>query len=843
MGAYVPLPWAPAGLADEVMATVVQPAIDELARRGTPYRGLLYAGLALTAKGVKVVEFNARFGDPETQVVLDRLATPLAACCTRSAVGDLAAPRPAELASGCGGDRGDRRRGLSRRPGEGRRDHARELPAGTDGYLLHAGHRRGRRLVRPGGRVLNAVGSGPDLAAARAAPTRSGMVEFRGGWYRRDIAERAEARKGLDLPQRVSTLELFFDLVFVFTITQLTSFLARDVSVAAGRVLLVFGLLWWMYGGYAWLTNTRTPSRPRSGCCCWSDGRVPRHRAVDPARVRRGTAWRSASATWSSCACTAASTCASTGTSGGYCRSTSVRAAAVIAPGWPPRRVRGRWAAALAMQCSPPCSSGCGRFESQPAHFVERHGALMIVAFGESVADVGIGAEARRVTVGPRPVGDARAGAHRRAVVGVLRHRATTTGRGDRWPRRPRQPAPAGARRLLLRATSRCCSASAIPAGLKHAIGQPGATLTAGPAMALAGGVTLFLAGSVAFRTCSDRRRCRYRLAAAALAPGRLGGGGHAAGGRDRAAHGHRGGRAGRGARAPIPLKHDRQVHAARDGPGLVRGPQVRALVPGGDAGARGARAGGNVPADASARSVRPPPHPRSGGSDRGGDRARRDRVPHRLGGQHRAAVGRRLRALRDDLLRPARHRARRAARRGDRPHRQGRPRWSRCCATTGSRTGTRCARAGRTASTPSPTCGATGSPTSRSPRRAPGTGCGRAREAVAVGKLSGPVGSYSNIDPAIEAEVMPALGLRAADVATQVVMRDGIAEWVSALAVLATVCEAIALEVRHGQRTEVRELAEPFRTGRRARRRCRTRRTRSARSGSAGSPGWCGRT
>jgi adenylosuccinate lyase len=89
-----------------------------------------------------------------------------------------------------------------------------------------------------------------------------------------------------------------------------------------------------------------------------------------------------------------------------------------------------------------------------------------------------------------------------------------------------------------------------------------------------------------------------------------------------------------------------------------------------------------------------------------------------------------------------------------------------------------------------------------------------RAREAVAVGKLSGPVGTYSNIDPAVEAEVMPALGLRAADVATQVVMRDGIAEWVSALAVMATVCEAVALEVRHGQRTEVAELAEPFRSG-----------------------------
>jgi adenylosuccinate lyase len=89
-----------------------------------------------------------------------------------------------------------------------------------------------------------------------------------------------------------------------------------------------------------------------------------------------------------------------------------------------------------------------------------------------------------------------------------------------------------------------------------------------------------------------------------------------------------------------------------------------------------------------------------------------------------------------------------------------------------------------------------------------------RAREAVAVGTLSGPVGTYSNIDPAIETEVMAALELRPADVATQVVMRDGIAEWVSALALAATVCEAVALEVRHGQRTEVRELAEPFRAG-----------------------------
>src|SRR5262249_37722054 len=89
-----------------------------------------------------------------------------------------------------------------------------------------------------------------------------------------------------------------------------------------------------------------------------------------------------------------------------------------------------------------------------------------------------------------------------------------------------------------------------------------------------------------------------------------------------------------------------------------------------------------------------------------------------------------------------------------------------------------------------------------------------RARTAVAVGKLSGPVGTYSSIDPAIEARVMAGLGLRPADVATQVVLRDGIAEWVSVLALIATVCETVAIEVRHGQRTEVRELAEAFGSG-----------------------------
>ncbi len=89
-----------------------------------------------------------------------------------------------------------------------------------------------------------------------------------------------------------------------------------------------------------------------------------------------------------------------------------------------------------------------------------------------------------------------------------------------------------------------------------------------------------------------------------------------------------------------------------------------------------------------------------------------------------------------------------------------------------------------------------------------------RAREAVGLVAISGAVGTYSNIDPEIEAEVAVALGLAPAPVSTQVVMRDGIAEWVSALAILATVCEAVALEVRHGQRTEVREVSEAFGKG-----------------------------
>jgi phosphoribosylamine---glycine ligase len=215
MGAYVPLPWAPPGLADEVLATVIQPAVDEMARRGTPYRGLLYAGLALTAKGVKVVEFNARFGDPETQVVLDRLATPLAGLLHASAVGDLAAVPALAWHSGAAVTVVIAAEGYPQAPAQGDVITIVDPPAGIEGYLLHAGTSWSapgpggcdiqppvtgslpqpsaeRALVTAGGRVLNAVGSGPDLVSARAAAYAvAETVRFRGAWYRRDIAERA----------------------------------------------------------------------------------------------------------------------------------------------------------------------------------------------------------------------------------------------------------------------------------------------------------------------------------------------------------------------------------------------------------------------------------------------------------------------------------------------------------------------------------------------------------------------------------------------------------------------------------------------------------------------------
>ena len=191
---------------------VVLPAIGALRRRGTPYRGLLYAGLCLTAAGPRVVEFNARFGDPETQVVLDRLGTPLAPLLAAAAAGDLAGAAPPRWRPGAAvvvviaaegypesPVKGDKIKILySERPvaaaagqaGATPGDQGAE-PAGA--YLLHAGTAldAGGELVSAGGRVLNVVGTGADVAAARAAAYElAATVSIRGGWYRRDIAAR-----------------------------------------------------------------------------------------------------------------------------------------------------------------------------------------------------------------------------------------------------------------------------------------------------------------------------------------------------------------------------------------------------------------------------------------------------------------------------------------------------------------------------------------------------------------------------------------------------------------------------------------------------------------------------
>ncbi|MBD8061846.1 phosphoribosylamine--glycine ligase [Oceanitalea stevensii] len=192
MGAYSPLPWAPENLVDEVMARVARPVVREMARRGTPFTGVLYVGLALTSRGVRVIEFNARFGDPETQVVLARLGSSLAQLLRAAATGTLAeAPRPTwrdasavtvVLAShGYPGvsRTGDVVEGVAA---------AEELPGV---HVLQAGCATSEdgALVSAGGRVLSVVGVGADQEEARArAYAGLERITLDGSQHRTDIA-------------------------------------------------------------------------------------------------------------------------------------------------------------------------------------------------------------------------------------------------------------------------------------------------------------------------------------------------------------------------------------------------------------------------------------------------------------------------------------------------------------------------------------------------------------------------------------------------------------------------------------------------------------------------------
>ncbi|MGW6743298.1 phosphoribosylamine--glycine ligase [Streptomyces sp. NPDC055025] len=197
MGAYSPLPWADPKLVDEVLESVLQPTVDELRRRGTPFSGLLYAGLAITGRGVRVIEFNARFGDPETQVVLARLKTPLAGVLLAAAEGTLAdlptltwrddAAVTVVIASHNYPDTprtGD--------PIEGLADVA--AYDAPHAYVLHAGTRRDDdgTVVSAGGRVLSVTATGKDLTQARErAYTAVNRVTLAGSQHRTDIASEA----------------------------------------------------------------------------------------------------------------------------------------------------------------------------------------------------------------------------------------------------------------------------------------------------------------------------------------------------------------------------------------------------------------------------------------------------------------------------------------------------------------------------------------------------------------------------------------------------------------------------------------------------------------------------
>ena len=191
MGAYAPLDWAPPDLVPDVLDRVVRPTLAELARRGTPFAGLLYVGLALGSAGPRVVEFNARFGDPETQVVLALLETPLAGLLRAAATGTLRAQPPLRWRDGAAVTVVLAAAGYPGTPRGGDVVSGADLPG-----VLHAGTRRrdDGAVVSAGGRVLSVVAVAESLAAARdGAYALLGKVHLDGGHFRTDIAAAAAA--------------------------------------------------------------------------------------------------------------------------------------------------------------------------------------------------------------------------------------------------------------------------------------------------------------------------------------------------------------------------------------------------------------------------------------------------------------------------------------------------------------------------------------------------------------------------------------------------------------------------------------------------------------------------
>ena len=187
MGAYSPLPWAPEDIIEQTYEKVLAPVVAEMAARGTPFIGLLYAGLALTKNGIKVIEFNARFGDPETQVLIPRLLTPLADLLYKAATNSLddtvlhwsdTSAVTVVLAA----------QGYPQSPRLGEKITA---PAPQENTVIfQAGtQEKDGSLISSGGRVMTVTGIGSDLESARhRAYQQISTIGLEGSFYRSDIA-------------------------------------------------------------------------------------------------------------------------------------------------------------------------------------------------------------------------------------------------------------------------------------------------------------------------------------------------------------------------------------------------------------------------------------------------------------------------------------------------------------------------------------------------------------------------------------------------------------------------------------------------------------------------------
>jgi phosphoribosylamine--glycine ligase len=193
MGAYSPLPWLEDGFVESVTTTIAQPVVDELARRGTPFIGLLYCGLIVTEDGVKVIEFNARFGDPETQVVLARLESPLAPLLYAAATEMLDSVEPPRFSDQCALTVVLASEGYPENPRTGREIVGLDtLPTDPHVSIAHAATAwDGSDLLATGGRVMSVIATGATFADARkSAYDTLESISLEGSHYRRDIALR-----------------------------------------------------------------------------------------------------------------------------------------------------------------------------------------------------------------------------------------------------------------------------------------------------------------------------------------------------------------------------------------------------------------------------------------------------------------------------------------------------------------------------------------------------------------------------------------------------------------------------------------------------------------------------